>query len=380
MESKEKGRLTTWEAACIITGYGIGSGVMSMPWFAQKCGFPLSVLILVIAFVASYVLHVMIAELALKTEGGQIIACLTKYLFKGRLKNVLSITFFVLMGIILCTNLGAYIYASEEVIVDLVPMPPIVARLLFYGVCAVVVLLGLKAVGISEKYAVGVIFVLIGSLAVASLFADHNAISVSCESVNSVLAYFGMAMFAMSAFFSVPQAVEGLGRDHDKIRKSIFLGLLNNFIMILVLSFCALWASKEVTDVAMVGWSAGIGDWARVVGGVFTILAMLTTYWSLSLALADIVKDMLHLGDRISWLIATIPSFLLVMFNLAGFMELMRTAGGLIAIIVAVMIVPAFRNAKKDVPGSLLKVDSLALDVLIIVAYVLMAVGSVVPV
>lgn len=380
MSSKEKGNLTTWEAACIITGYGIGSGVMSMPWLAQKCGFPLSVLILVVSFVASYVLHVMIADLALKSDGGQIITCLTKFLFRGKLKNVLSITFFVLMGIILCTNLGAYIYASEEIIVGLVPMPALLARVLFYAVCAVVVLLGLKAVGISEKYAVGAIFVLIAGLAVASVFAEHHAIPLACESLNSVLAYFGMAMFAMSAFFSVPQAVEGLKGDVSRIRKAVFLGLLNNFVLILVISVCALLASTEITEVAMVGWSEGIGDWARIIGGLFTILAMLTTYWSLSLALADIVKDMLHIGDRLSWFIATIPSFALVMFNLAGFMELMRTAGGLIAIIIAVMIVPAYRNAKKSVPGSALRIDSLALDIAIIVAYVVMAIGSIVPV
>lgn len=380
MSSKEKGNLTTWEAACIITGYGIGSGVMSMPWLAQKCGFPLSVLILVVSFVASYVLHVMIADLALKSDGGQIITCLTKFLFRGKLKNVLSITFFVLMGIILCTNLGAYIYASEEIIVGLVPMPALLARVLFYAVCAVVVLFGLKAVGISEKYAVGAIFVLIAGLAVASVFAEHHAIPLACESLNSVLAYFGMAMFAMSAFFSVPQAVEGLKGDVPRIRKAVFLGLLNNFVLILVISVCALLASTEITEVAMVGWSEGIGDWARIIGGLFTILAMLTTYWSLSLALADIVKDMLHIGDRLSWFVATIPSFALVMFNLSGFMELMRTAGGLIAIIIAVMIVPAYRNAKKSVPGSALRIDSLALDIAIIVAYVVMAIGSIVPV
>lgn len=378
--SEKHSSLTTWEASCIVTGYGIGSGVMSMPYLAQKCGFPLSVLILAISLCASYILHLMIADLAMKSEGGQIIACLSKFLFRGKLKKVLSITFFILMGIILCTNLGAYIAASEEVIVGLVPMPSLVAKLLFYGVCAVVVLLGLKAVGISEKYAVDSIFVLIGVLAVASFAAPHKAIPVKCESANAVLAYYGMAMFALSAFFSVPQAVEGLGSDEKKVRKSIFLGLFNNFILILVISFCSLLASEEVTEVAMVGWSEGIGLWAQVIGGIFTILAMLTTYWSLSLALGGIVNDMLHLGSRLSWIVATIPSLVLVMFNVAGFMDLMRTAGGLIAIIIAVMIVPAFRNAKKDVPGSLLSVSNTSLDAAIIIAYIIMAIGSVVPV
>ena len=89
MKNKE---LTTWEAACIITGYGIGAGVLSMPYVADIVGFPASVAILVVAFLASYILHLMIAELAIKTEdGGQIISCLSRFLFRGRFKNVLSI-------------------------------------------------------------------------------------------------------------------------------------------------------------------------------------------------------------------------------------------------------------------------------------------------
>ena len=108
---------------------------------------------------------------------------------------------------------------------------------------------------------------------------------------------------------------------------------------------------------------------------------MLTTYWSLSLALGGIVDDMLHTGTKISWLLATLPSLILVLFDAAGFLDLMRTAGGLIAIIIAVMVVPAYHNARRDVPeNNLLRHSGLPLEIVIVIAYILMAVGSVVPV
>ena len=372
-------KLTTWEAACIITGYGIGAGVLSMPYVANIVGFPASVAVLIIAFAASYVLHLMIAELAMKTEdGGQIISCLSRFLFRGKFKNLLSISFFVLMALILCTNLATYIAASEEIIVALIPMPPLAAKLGFYVLAASVVLFGLKVVGISEKYAVSAIIGLIAVLAAASCFAPHNPINLKLGTFNQMLAYFGLAMFAMSAFFSVPQAVEGLDKDKKKIKKAVFLGLGVNFMLILVISFCALWASGRITPVAMVGWSEGIGLWAELIGSIFTLLAMLTTYWSLSLALAGIIGEMTKLSPRLCWLIATLPSMVLVLFELGDFMELLRTAGGLIAIVVAVMVVPAYRNARREVPGSILNKSGTWLDVLIIIAYIMMAVGSVV--
>ena len=377
-----KKQLTTWEAACIITGYGIGAGVLSMPYMAARNGLILSTLILILSLLASYVLHLMIAEIALKEgNGGQIISCLNRFLFRGKAKQVLTVIFFVLMAVILVTNLAAYISGAEEIIVGLLPIPSIAAKLLFYVVAASVVLFGLKAVGVSEKIAVTVIFALIAALAAASLLNVRNPLSLSAGSLNDALAYYGLAMFAMSAFFSVPQAVEGLDGDTKKIRKAVFLGLLNNFILILVISVCSLLSSTEITELAMVGWSAGIGLWAQLIGGLFTVLAMLTTYWSLSLALGGIVDDMLHTGTKISWILATLPSLILVLFNVAGFLDLMRTAGGLIAIIIAVMVVPAYHNARRDVPeNNLLRRSGLPLEIVIVVAYILMAVGSVVPV
>lgn len=374
-------KLTTWEAACIITGYGIGGGVLSLPYLAQRNGILISLLILVAAFAASYVLHLMIADLALKTDdGGQIIACLSKFLFRGKLKNVLTVSFFVLMLAILCTNLTGYITGAEEIIVGLLNIPPIIAKLIFYIVAASVVLLGLKAVGVSEKIAMAVIFALIGVLAAASFFAPANPVPLVKLDLNGALAFYGMAMFSLAAFFSVPQAVVGLGGDRQKIRKAVFLGFLNNFVIIVVICFCAMYASKEVTSVAMIGWSAGIGLWAQIIGSVFTVLAMLTTYWSLSLALADIVRETVHWNRSLSWLVATLPSLVLALFNLGNFMEFMRLAGGLISIIVAVMTIPAFMNARREVPGSILKHNGNAVCIIIIIAYVLMGIGNVVPV
>lgn len=378
----EKKNLTTWEAACIITGYGVGGGVMSLPYLADKAGFIPALVILAIAFAVSYMLHLMIADLTLKSrDGGQIVSCLSQFLFRGRYKKLLSTSFFVLMGLILFANLAGYITGAEEIIVELLPVSNMAAKLMFYAAAAVVVLLGLKAVGISEKYAVAFIFITAGTLAVLSFYAPAHEINLFRGSVSGRLAFYGMSMFAMSAFFSVPQAVEGLNKDELKIKKAIFLGFLNSFILIVIISFCALLASKEITELAMVGWSAGIGRSAQIAGGIFTILAMITTYWSLSLALSSIVEEQLKLSSKLCWLAATLPSLILAVLNIGGFMEFMRIAGGLISIIIAVMIVPAYTNARTEVEGSILqRCGGKLTSALIIAAYLLMAVGSVVPV
>lgn len=373
-------QLTIVESACIITGYGIGGGVMAMPYLAQRNGCLMSLLILAAAFLASFILHVMIAELAVKSGGGsQIIEVFSRYLFQGKYKKVLTLAFFVIMALVLFTNLAAYISGAAEIISELLGISLWLSRLLFYAAAASVVLFGLKAVGVSEKLAVGAIFLLVGLLACFSMLHIQNPLPVKAGSITEGLAYFGMGMFAFSAFFSVPQAVSGLGGDGKKVRKAVFLGLLNNFILITVITVCALLSSAQVTEVAMIGWSKGIGSWAEMVGSLFTILAMLTTYWSISLALADIVEEQLKLSRRLCWVIATLPSLALTFAGLGGFMEFMRLAGGLIAILIALLVVPAFRKASREPGDSLLgRWSGGWMQILIIIAYVLMAVGNVV--
>ena len=377
----EKKQLTTWEAACIITGYGVGGGVMAMPYLAAKNGAVIALIILLASFAASYVLHIMIAELSIKSgNSAQIIELFSKYHFQGKHKRLMTGIFFVVMALVLFTNLAAYISGAAEIICEMLGLSMVLSRLLFYIIAASVVFFGLKVVGVSEKLAVGAIFAVIGVLAVFSLFNVRNTVPMAVGTINQGLAYFGMVMFAFSAFFSVPQAVKGLDGDVSKVKKAVFLGLLNNLILMVVICFCAIISSTEITELAMIGWSRGIGAWAEIAGSVFTILAMLTTYWSISLALADIVDEQLHLDRRICWLIATVPSLVLTFLGLGGFMEFMRLAGGLIAIMIAIGVVPAYRKCRREPGEVLLKNGGNAMQMIIMLAYVLMAVGNVVPV
>ena len=375
---KEK-QLTVWEAACIITGYGIGGGVLAMPYIVERNGLPISFLILLVAFAASWLLHMMIADVAQKAgEGMQIVSVLSRFLFRGKAKNVLTMLFFVLMAFVLVTNLTAYVIGAAEVLAGFVPVPLFAAKLIFYVAAAVVVVFGLKAVGISEKYAVAAIFLLVGVLAVASFLAPAHPLPMKAGTAGDMLSFFSMAMLSFGAFFSIPQAVEGLGGDEKKVRKAIFLGLGNNFILIIVITFCSLLASSEVTEVAMTGWSAGIGGWAQIVGGLFTVLAMLTTYWSISLALSGIIRDQFRWDNRICWLLATAPSLILALVNIGSFIDFLELASGAIAILVAVMLIPTYRNARKEVPGTMMGIwGGTVFQILTAAAYVLMAIGSV---
>jgi len=177
----------------------------------------MSLLLLAVAFLSSLILHGMIAEAVNKSStDGQILSTFSQFLFRGKWKKLLTTLFFLLIAVVLVTNLTAYILGAADVIAGVLPIPLIAAKLVFYIAAATVVIFGLKAVGISESLAVILIFLLIAVLSVASFFVPQNALPWIPGTIRDALSFFSMTMMALSAFFSVPQALEGLNGDIKK--------------------------------------------------------------------------------------------------------------------------------------------------------------------
>ena len=252
-------KLTTWQAACIITGYGVGSGIMTLPYLITRAGTVSALAILLLAFFFSYCMHMMLAELTMGVgKGTQIVSIFQHYLFRGRFGKALTMGMFVLVTLVLIFNLAAYVAGGAEILAS-AGLPPLAAKIVFYAIAAAVVFFGLKVLGISEAISIDIIIGIIVILAAGSMFHLDNAIYYAVGSFSELLAFFGMAMMSFIAFFSIPQAVEGLDRDPVKVRNAVLIGLGLNLMFIIVIAACSLASSTHVTQLAMIGWSEGIG-------------------------------------------------------------------------------------------------------------------------
>ena len=111
------------------------------------------------------------------------------------------------------------------------------------------------------------------------------------------------------------------------------------------------------------------------------MVALLTTYWAVSLALADVIAERTGVGFRLAWLAATLPSLLLLYVGAMGFLEWVRLAAGLTAIVIALVTIPMYVNARRDGPvrdpdWSLGRWGSRPMLALALLATLLMAAGS----
>jgi len=64
MNALQGTRLSFAEATSIIAGYGIGGGILALPWLVSRNGIAISLLVIAAAYAASLLLHLFIAELS----------------------------------------------------------------------------------------------------------------------------------------------------------------------------------------------------------------------------------------------------------------------------------------------------------------------------
>jgi len=366
------------EAVCLIAGAGIGGGVMAVPYLAARTGFLPAVIIMLIAYAITVVLHIMVAELSLRTDhSSELLTVFTKHLFRDR--RFLRSAFYVLMAITLVCNLAAYISGAGDILSNLLNIPVVLAEILFFVFAASVVFLGLKRVAIDEGVTLVIMLAFLAILVIRSFILPvHQPLISARWEPSPLLAVYGMAMFSLSSLFAVPQAASGLRGVKSRLTLAVGLGLLINLVVMAVVVLCVLLCSAPVTEVAIVGWAAALGGPTRVLGSLFIALAMLGTFWSISLQLSDMTKEYFRVGRVISWLTATTPSFMLALLPISGFLGLMQIAGGATAVIVACMAVPAYQNAVRNADGLLLGrfSKSYILCGLVIIMYLLMAFAS----
>lgn len=375
--------LTFFEAASIIVGHGVGAGILSVPYLASHNSFRETVLILLLGYAAALVLHFIIAELSYNNNGAQLVKCLDAELFSGRIKTIFTWTAFILLGVSVIVNVSAFLTGAAAVFRSWFGLPDIVGMLIFYVLGAGVVFVGMKLVGICEKLAVGSMIGVVGILLAATLLRDTTALPTGWRGFNNALALFGMISFSLSAVMSTPQVVKGLNGDAKRIRAAIAAGLAVNAGLIFIITLMTLLgAGGDITeDGALVDLSRHLGGWVSVVGYVFTLLALATSFWANTLNLRDIVGEQTGWSKNMSWLAASAPCLLLALFGLSSFVGFTRFAS-VIQVVTGIGIIIAYNLSRKRTGESPIcgKFGSLIFQILVVAFSLLSSVGAMLPV
>ena len=377
---KGESSLSFFEATSIIVGHGVGAGILSVPYLASHNSVRETLLIVLFCYGFNLLLHLLIAELSYNNDGAQFISCFDRELFSGKFKKIFTWAAFALLGVSVIVNVSAFLTGAAAVFRTWFGLSDTLGVLLFYLIGAGVVFVGMKLVGICEKIAVSSMIGVIGILLVATLLRGTAPLPQGWRGFNNALALFGMVSFSLSAVMSTPQVVKGLGGETKRIRGAIAAGLAINAALILLITFITLLGvgSHTSEDGALVDLAAHLGGWVSIVGYVFTLLALATSFWANTLNLRDIVDEQTHWGRRLSWLAASAPCLVLAFLGLSSFVGFTRFAS-IIQVVTGLGIILAYNLSRKRTGASPLlgKFGTLPFQLLVMLCSLAATVGAV---
>jgi amino acid permease len=147
------------------------------------------------------------------------------YVLRGRSGRWLLWIVFTLLSVAFLANLASYVSGAAEIVADLTGIAQRLAELLVYVISAMVVFFGLRAVGIAERIGVLVLVGLIAVIGIGAIGIPFHAALGPSGSARQWMALYGMVMYALWTFYSVPQVVKGLGHGSKDAVRAILRSL-----------------------------------------------------------------------------------------------------------------------------------------------------------
>ena len=375
-------QFTTFEAISMIVGNSIGTGIIAVPYLAVRNSMWDVVWMVAFAYIVNVILHLIIAELSYNNGGVQLVKSFEGELFRGKMKKIFSWIMFVVYGLAIMVGVSGNINGGAQIFVNWFGLPLWAAQLIYYLIAGSVVFMGMKAVGIAQKYSVALLLIIVAVMTAGTFLRPLNTLYTAPFHINNLLALYSMVVFATSANQAVIQVVKGLNGDSKRIRKTIFTGFGLSSLFVLVVTLTVLLGMKGAVDKELAYMQLGesIGGWALILAGIFSLFALLTTFWSNTLALRDVVHEQVGTGNRVSWLIATVPCILFAVFGVSSFIVLTRIMSGVV-VLVSIMLVLTYGKSRKKVGSSPICgiFGTVPFQVLMMVSTIISAVGAMLP-
>lgn len=376
--------LTFIESLMLVAGAGIGTGILTIPYAIDKIGVFGTLAALVLAYAVSVFLYLIIADLTRNSEKSEdLLAILDEHLFSGKGQRVLNISFLVLLVLLLLENLVVYILCASNVLTDLLGLNDTLTKIIFYALASIVIVFGIKGMGIGEKLSMLLIGFAVPTLMALSIFNVRGSLNFSFGAPNTVFAVYCLFMFAFSAIFSIIQVCNHIEKK-EQTGKAVIGGLTLNALITIAFTVAVIIGSETVTEIATIGLAQSIGNpLVRILCSILVLLAMFTSFWSSGFAFSDVISGQFGLSMRISWFIATVPALLISVLLPLAILDYVQIGAGALSIILVIVVLPAYLNAVKKPKKWLLLGKCSGNKIMIAfvaMAVIMMAVSSFIPI
>ena len=134
-------------------------------------------------------------------------------------------------------------------------------------------------------------------------------------------------------------------------------------------------------DGALVDLSAALGGWVGIVGYIFSLLALSTSFWANTLNIRDIVHEQTKWNVKLSWLVSSVPCLVLALIGVQSFVGFTRLAS-VIQVLTGIGIIIAYNRSKRREGATPIvgHFSGIVFQIIVVVSSLASTVGAILPV
>ena len=326
------------EAISLLTGCTIGAGVLAIPYVIAKSGFLTGLAVLILIGLAILVINLYLGEVILRTKGDHQLPGYSK-IYLGKTGWILN---FIAMILGIYGAIIAYLIGEGLALKAIFGGNELYYSILFFIVVSILIYKGIKTIAFSELFLAGLTIAIILSIILVAL-GYFNLNNLKEFSPGKLFIPYGVILFAYLGTASIPEMRETLIRNKNKMKRSIMIGTLIPIFIYILFAIAIVGATGfNTSEVATIGLGNLIPN-IVLLGNLFAIFAMLTSFLCLALALEEMFSYDFKLTKAKSWILSCLIPFILFLLirNIASFSQVLNYtgafAGGLEGILVVLM-------------------------------------------
>jgi tyrosine-specific transport protein len=329
-----------------LIGTMVGVGIFGIPLAFAKAGFGIGFLFLVFTCIITLLFNFIFAEIVLRTQEKHQLVGYTNFYLGPFFKHI--VLFANLVGIY--GALLAYIINAGEfmnnVFSHLWYLTPSYYHFIFAGIVSIFLFFGFKTFAWIE-FILTAIFVSIIVAVFALGVPDINVANFSGTTLEYWFLPYGVLLFAFAGLTSIPIQREILRGQERNFRSSMVIAVVLVAVLYLLFAVTVVGISGEnTTPNAISGLLDILGPRVVVLGSLFGLLAVTTSYLMLGTALFDIFRLDFKIRKRWAWLLTVAPPIFLFVGGMRNFIDVISLVGAVAIGIESIVLLGVFHKAK----------------------------------
>jgi len=350
---------------------------LGIPYAVSRVGVPIGIVYIVILGFLMMGLNLLLGEVVVRTrETFQLSGLAGKYL--GTIGKIImtTIIYASIMGILV-----VYIIGEGQTLAELFGGSSFTWSLVFYFLASLPIIVGMRTLKLVEfVLTIGILAVVI---AIAMWTAPHVQLPhVTTTHLADLFFPYGVILFAFSSAAAIPEVHSILKNRNVQFKHAIVYSSLIIIAVYCLFAFMVVGVTgMETTEIATIGLGQKLGPLMFVLGNVFAILAMGTSFMVTGLALRDSLTWDFKVKQSVSNIVILGVPLAIFLLGLREFIAAIDIVGGVFVSAQLIMITLIYLRAKKkgDISAGKYKLGNVMwLVVLLLLAFSVGAVYSVV--